>query len=64
MWRCVARKKTARAVVRLICQRGANPGTRFMRCRGNVTHDYSVRQVVFVRENRHCRSVLLFLTGH
>ncbi|EBW5292607.1 hypothetical protein AIE71_02215 [Salmonella enterica subsp. enterica] len=52
MWQCFARKKTARAVVRLICQQGGNPGPRFMRGRGNVTHEHGLRQAVFIRGHR------------
>ncbi|EDT8836057.1 hypothetical protein PK16_003742 [Salmonella enterica subsp. diarizonae] len=38
--------------MRLICLRGGIPGTRFMRCRGNVTHERRLRQAVFVRGHR------------
>ncbi|AQV27389.1 TPA: hypothetical protein GE071_06240 [Escherichia coli] len=36
-WQYSTHKKTAGAVVRLCSQQAAKPGTRFMRCSGNVT---------------------------
>ncbi|TGC06700.1 hypothetical protein CRG93_19315 [Escherichia sp. E2593] len=36
-WQYSTHKKTAGAVVRFGCQQAAKPGTRFMRCSGNVT---------------------------
>lgn len=48
MWRYSTHKKTAGAVVRYVCQRAAKPGTRFMRCSGNVTRLIAAWQAVFL----------------
>ncbi len=47
-WRYSTHKKTAGAVVRYVCQQAAKPGTRFMRCSGNVTRHDERWQAVFV----------------
>ena len=47
-WRCNAHKKTAGAVMRLCSQQAAKPGTRFMRCSGNVPQQNIMRQAVFL----------------
>lgn len=53
-WQYSTHKKTAGAVVRVCSQRVENPGTRFMRCSGNVTRLNERWQAVFVLRAEVC----------